>query len=56
MTAFYTHLLAARITLQAFEEGKVQALPIEARIEVVDEPLDIWRKTKALGEALVSIL
>jgi hypothetical protein len=56
VTAFYTQLLAVLITIQAFEDGKMQSLPLPARIALAEDALAIWRKAKAEGVMLVEKL
>lgn len=53
---FYMQLLAVRITLQSFENGRVQALPLQTRIAEVENALAIWLKAKEIGARLVTQL
>jgi hypothetical protein len=56
VATFYTNLLAVRIVLEAFNDAATQALPLPSKIDMAEEALALWRKTKADGAALVAKL
>jgi hypothetical protein len=56
VTAFYTQLLAVRITIQSFDDPRMQAVSLPEKIAYAEAALAIWRKAKSEAAALVAKL
>lgn len=53
LTTFYTNCVGLQSVLIKFARGEWDSLPLERKIKILQYNLEVWQKTKVIGEKLI---